>query len=109
MNEYIFYTDEGYTEGPNEDLPVENCQMLDCVMANNIQDARTALLKENSWIEECGFDMNNAYVKQILTGNQKNNILSLVDYLWDDEKRDYEESGMKDSHIFNVLRRLRQL
>lgn len=30
MNEYIFYTDEGYTEGPNEDLPVENCQMLGC-------------------------------------------------------------------------------
>lgn len=35
MNEYIFYTDEGYTEGPNEDLPVENCQMLGCVMADN--------------------------------------------------------------------------
>ena len=28
MNEYLFYTFEGYTEGPNVDYQVENCQIL---------------------------------------------------------------------------------
>jgi len=36
MNEYIFYTNEGYTESPIEDMAVENCQMLGRVMSDNI-------------------------------------------------------------------------
>lgn len=108
MNEYIFYTNEGYTESPIEGMIVENCQMLGRVMADNIQEARTALLKENSWIEEYGFDINNAYIEQILTEKQKNDIALLVDYFWKDEKRNYEESDLKDNHIFNVLKRLKQ-
>lgn len=54
------------------------------------------------------FDINNAYVEQMLTGNQKNDMKLLIDHFWDDEKRKYEESGMKDNHIFNVLKRLKQ-
>lgn len=108
MNEYIFYTNEGYTESPIEGMTVENCQMLGRVMSDNIQEARIALLKENSWIEESGFDIKNAYVEQILTGNQKNDIALLIDHFWEDEKRKYEKSGMKDNHIFNVLSRLKQ-
>ncbi len=33
----------------------------------------------------------------------------LVDYLWADEERHFEESEDKDNHIFNVLKRLKGL
>lgn len=109
MKEYIFYTNEGYTESPIEGMSVENSQVLGRVKADNIQEARTTLLKENSWIEEYGFDIKNANVEQILTENQKKDIALLTDYFLDEGKRNYEKSGMTDDHIFNVLKRLKLL
>ena len=55
MNEYFFYTTEGYTEGSNKDYPVEHCQLLGTAFGKNPSKALGTLLKENSWIAEAGF------------------------------------------------------
>ncbi len=54
MNEYIFYTTEGYTEGPNNKA-VENCQMLGIAFGASPAEALESLLNENEWIAESGF------------------------------------------------------
>lgn len=35
-------------------------------------------------------------------------IRKVVDYLWEDEQRHWEESGYPSGHIFNSLRRLKK-
>ena len=39
MNEYIIYTTEGYTEAPNENVEIENCQVLGRVSGDNQENA----------------------------------------------------------------------
>lgn len=67
MNEYIFYTAEGYTYAPNEDKEIENFQVLGFAMGNNEEEARNQLLVDNPWIKECGFDIDETYCKQLLS------------------------------------------
>lgn len=66
MNEYIFYTCEGYTYPPREGKEVENCQVLGRAEGQNINEAELTLLETNPWIEECGFDIENVIGKQIV-------------------------------------------
>lgn len=56
MKKFIFYTTEGYTEGPNGS-EVDNCQVLGEARAENTEEAFRSLLRENSWIAESGFDV----------------------------------------------------
>lgn len=56
MKKFIFYTTEGYTEGPNGS-EVNNCQLLGEARADNAEAAFRSLLRKNPWIEETGFDV----------------------------------------------------
>ncbi len=107
MNEYIFYTAEGYTTAPNENVEVENCQVLGTAKGRDRDEAQANLLKENPWITEAGFNSEEFFFKQILTDEQRNDIRMLVNYLWTDEERHFEESEDKSSHIFSVIKRLK--
>ena len=107
MNEYIIYTTEGYTVAPNEDVEVENCQVLGCACGNNAAEAQDNLLKDNPWITEAGFDRAEFIVKQLLTNEERIAIKEVLDYLWEDEKRHFDESEEPDNHIFPVLKRLK--
>lgn len=109
MNEYIFYTTEGYTDAPNDGIEAENCQVLGIVRCSNESEAQENLLNENPWITKAGFAPEEFFVRQILTKGQRNDIIALVDYLWADEERHFEESEEKEKHIFNVLKRLKGL
>lgn len=66
MNEYIFYTSEGYTYPPKVENLVDNCQMLGRALGQNSEEAQENLLKENPWIVECGFDIEEAICKQLV-------------------------------------------
>ena len=107
LNEYIIYTTEGYTIAPNEDVEVENCQVLGCARGNNAAEAQDNLLKDNPWITEAGFDRAEFIVKQLLTNEERIAIKEVLDYLWEDEERHFEESGEPDNHIFPVLKCLK--
>ena len=58
MKTFIFITHEGQTFAPNENIEVENMQVIGILdEVNNEDDALRKLLKENSWIEESGFNV----------------------------------------------------
>ena len=107
MNEYIFYTNEGHTEAPNDSIEAENCQVLGRAKGNHADEALKNLMDENHWIPEAGFNPAEFFMKQILTNEQRHDINVLVDYLWADEERHFEESEDKENHIFNVIKRLK--
>ncbi len=109
MNEYIFYTSEGYTYPPREDIEIENCQVLGRANGKNVQEARNNLEKECKWIKECGFDMEKVISKQILTDENKQDIQEIIEYLWKDEQRHFQEYGRPKDHIYHTLKRLRKL
>ena len=79
MAEYIFYTDEGYTQDPNGN-EIENCQVIGSAFSENKEEAKTNLLRENPWIEKSGFDTKRFVVRQLLTEEQKSDIKAVVDY-----------------------------
>ena len=67
MNEYIFYTPEGYTTAPNEKVDVENCQMLGTAKGKDECEAKENLLKEHPWIIEAGFDPSEFFARQLIS------------------------------------------
>lgn len=109
MNEYIFFTTEGTTYPPIEGKDVENCQLLGRAKGKTLKEAKSNLLKENPWIEEYGFDSGSIIVEQILTEEQKQDIQTLVEYLYEDEKRHYIECRYHKDHIFRVIKRLSKM
>ena len=67
INEYIFYTPDGYTTAPNEHVEVENCQLLGTAKGKDVVEAKENLLKENPWITDAGFDPTSFISKQLVT------------------------------------------
>lgn len=67
MNEYLFYTTEGETIAPNQDVDVENCQLLGFSKGENKDNALILLLSNNPWIIESGFDPSKINVVQIVS------------------------------------------
>ena len=106
MAEYVFYTKEGFTQDPNGN-DVENCQVLGRAFGRNEDEARCNLLKENPWIEKAGFDTTVLIVKQLLTEEQKADIKAVVDYLWEDGHKHFQEQHYPKEHIFSILKRLK--
>ncbi len=110
MNEYMFYTFEGFTQSPNK-TDCENFQILGFEKAENLEIAKEHLLVNNDWILKYGFDAEKILSKKILTEESLASIKTVVDYLWNDEEKDYEErlasGGNVDNHIFKHLRKLK--
>ena len=109
MNEYMFYTAEGFSQSPNE-TDCENLQILGFEKAESLEIAKEQLLENNDWIFQYGFNAEEILSKKILTEETEASIKTVVDYLWKDEERHYEEclatDGKVENHIFNHLRKL---
>ncbi len=106
MAEYIFYTDEGYTQDTNGN-EIENCQVIGSAFGENKEEAKTNLLRENPWIEKVGFDTKRFIVRQLLTEEQKSDIKAVVDYLWEDEHKHFQELHYPKAHIYRLIKRLK--
>lgn len=65
MNEYIFYTTEGHTIAPNENVEVENCQVIGCACGNNQHEAMKQLIEENPWFISAGYDTAKLIARQL--------------------------------------------
>lgn len=105
MNTYMFFTMEGSTEAPNAEK-VENVQFVGKANGNNVSTALETLLHENSWILENDFKKEEIYAEQTFCETLRNKIKILVDYLWEDEKKHYEEDEA-ENHIFLILQELK--
>ncbi|HMN32982.1 MAG: hypothetical protein IT215_02515 [Chitinophagaceae bacterium] len=56
MEEYVFYTLEGYTFSPtNKEL--ENIQILGFEKGDTLKEAFENLIKNNNWIKSSGFNI----------------------------------------------------
>lgn len=108
MKEFLFYTTEGYTEGPNSDYPVENCQVLGRSHGHTPQEALHNLVEDNHWILKAGFSTNSIIFVELLTSEIKQDINKVVEYLWKDENKHYEENGEPLDHIFSTLCNLKK-
>lgn len=109
MNQYLFTTQEGMTIAPDNNVKVDNCQLLARVDATSIVQARNSLIIRNPWILECKFNPNNCTIDQIITNNQRNDIQTVIDYLWETEEKSYMENNCPEKHIYIVLKRLRNM
>ena len=65
MKTYIFYTGEGFTESPNEDI-VENFQILGFENGINLSEALHHLFDNNQWIFTTGFSEEKILHKEIV-------------------------------------------
>ena len=108
MNGYIFYTFEGYTESPTG-KECENIQLLGFEYGQDKKEAKKELIETRKWIEELDFDIEEIESKQLLTKENKNDIKTVIDYLWKDEEKHFEESGCPKNHIYNTLKQLKML
>lgn len=112
MNEYMFYTFEGFTQSPNK-TDCENLQILGFEKAENLEIAKKCLLANNDWISKHGFDRKKILSKRILTEETLNSVKSVVNYFWSNEEKKYEEclatNRDVDNHIFKHLRKLKLL
>lgn len=108
MNDYIIYTTEGYTCGPNSDVDVENCQVLGITDGSSKEDAVNRLFEQNDWIRKAGFSIENAVAYPLLTTSIQDDIRTVVEYLWKDEHRHFQENHYPKDHIFRVLKRLKE-
>lgn len=109
MNEYMFYTFEGFTQSPDKNN-CENLQILGFEKAENLEIAKKCLLANNDWISKHGFDTEKILSKKILTEESLASIKTVVDYLWKDEEKDYEECLVSDKNVDNhILKHLRKL
>ncbi|MBS1572390.1 MAG: hypothetical protein JST62_08375 [Bacteroidetes bacterium] len=106
MFKYIFYTDEGYTISPNDDI-LESFQILGFENGKTLQGGISNLLENNHWIEKSKFDIEKIKYKTILSSKDIENLRTLINYLWDDEKKHFEESEKPKDHIFHILKQLK--
>ena len=106
MNEYIFHTSEGSTLSPTNNTDVENCQVLGCAFGITEEDARTALLDENPWIDECGFCMDKVFCKQILTDDIKRDILKVVLFIKNNSHLLPKGQRLYNEQVILTLKRL---
>lgn len=106
MNEYLFYTCEGYTYPPKDDEEVENCQVLGSAFGKDVLEARNHLENDCPWIKNCGFNIEESLSKQIFTDEIKQDIRVVVNYLMDNEFKHYQELDQQKKQIYNLLERL---
>ncbi len=106
MAQFIFYTFEGSAIAPN-DADVENLQVLGIENGLNVNDALNKLLTDNKWIEEYGFSKDEIKHYAIVSDSFLSDVQILIDYLWKNEEKHFEESEYCDNHMFKILQRLK--
>jgi hypothetical protein len=108
MAKFIFYTDEGYTIAP-DNSELESLQILGFENASNLKEGIRELFTNNPWIKESGFKTRNIKYRLILENNDLKDLKTLIQFLYIDEKRNYEESDQTKDHIFLVIERLKNI
>ena len=107
MARYIFYTDEGYTVAPNE-KNIDNLQILGTEDGLDEKEAIGNLFKNNTWILESGFSIDKIKCCAIFNPDFIPKINEVVEYLYEDEKRHWEESESPEEHIFHVINQIKK-
>lgn len=108
MNEYVFFTLEGETIAPNDEVEVDNCQLLGRVCAHTVEDARNILAEENPWIEEAGFSIDESIHEQVITPELLSDIRVVLDFLQAEVLQSAISGNNYPPHIVASLNRLQE-
>ena len=109
MNGYVFYTFEGFTESPTNEV-CENIQILGFEDGSNLNEAKNVLIAENGWIKELGFNADEIHARQLLTDENKADIKSLIGYFGGGRIKCCQEQKADDSsHILSIIEKLQHL
>ncbi len=65
MHDYIFYTEEGFCQAPNNS-EVENYQILGFECGGNPKEASDRLIENNPWIIEKGYSIEKILHKEVV-------------------------------------------
>lgn len=106
MPEYIFYTSEGYTISPNNN-ELDSLQILGFEKGNNFEEAKQNLINNNPWIIDSGFNLDEIKSKIIIDEKSNKLISEIIDYLYKDEEKHFEESDKPEDHIFLKIKDLK--
>lgn len=107
MGLYIFYTNEGYTIAPNTE-ELESSQVLGIENGGNKKEALYNLYKNNDWIKENCFSEEEIRCYALLKPEILDNIKILLDYLWENEKKNWEKCGCPKDHIFQIMQQIKK-
>lgn len=107
MKDFIIYTTQGTTNAPNLDVDIDNCQVLGIVKATTGSDAINKLFK-NEWIQNAEFTKDKVVVKQLFSSSIKEDIMKVIDYLWNLEFKHCQENDFPSNHIFRTLQRIKE-
>lgn len=107
MARYIFYTDEGYTVAPNG-KNMDNLQILGTEDGLDEKEATDNLFKNNTWIIESRFLINKIKCYAIFNPDFIPKINEVVEYLYEDEERHWEESEFPEEHIFQTISQVKK-
>ena len=97
MNEYIFYTTEGFTEAPNANIAIDNCQVIGRAHGTNEKEALNNLIAENEWILEAGFDPSSFITQQLMTEELLNSIAIMIDFYLANKNLSCVNSSIEDA------------
>ena len=86
-----------------------NCQLLGTIEGCSEEDAIKRLFEQDEWIQKAGFSMDNAIAHPLHTKSIQEDIKILVEYLWEDEHRHFQENNVSQDHIFYTIKRLKDI
>ena len=97
------------TFAPKSEVEIENCQVLGVVQAENVEEAKMSLLKDNTWIKESGFDIERSYIKQVLRGEQRDDINCVLNFLRAGSESLRNHPGCGQSQMLRAVKNLEML
>lgn len=109
MKDFIIYTTQGTTFGPNTNVDIENCQVLGIIQSTSVTEAIDELFKNNEWIHRAGFSKDYVMVKQLFSSSNREDVSEVIDYLWKDGQHHFQEDNYPKNHIVRVIKRLKKL
>ena len=94
---------ENETEWPNLSSRIRS------IFPDKLQIGTIRLVRDGGLFDNACATMRLKNWGQILTEEQKQDIQTLVEYMYEDEKKHYMECGYPKDHIFRVIKRLSKM
>jgi len=104
MNKYVFYIDDECNKS-SKNNKCENIQFLGIEKGKSQFEAKQKLISE----KKLNFEESTIKSKQLFSEDNKKEIKTVIEYLWEDEKKHFEENDCPSNHIFFILKKLKEL
>lgn len=105
--DFIFHTDAKNAENYPH-TQINGLHILGLEKGKNEQEALDSFLNNNRLIRDGELPIDNIKSKVLLTPETVRNISILIDYLWEDEYRHWEELECPGEHVFMVLKQIKE-